>query len=70
MIDIGKLLQQLDDVTAWGAEGVSRQHLLSLARQSAAAIRELQAAKADERHKLVLLAQGLSTLGAELQRHA
>lgn len=68
-MDLNRLLQQLDDVAAWGGD-VSRQHMLSLCKQSAAAIRELQAAKADERHKLVLLAQGLSTLGAELQRHA
>ena len=74
-MDITKLLLELDDVLAFGPDNISRLHLYALCKQSAAAIRELQAEVARSHHDahahfLIQLADGLKTLGTRMQGHA
>jgi hypothetical protein len=74
-VDIAKLLVQLDDVAAFGAHELSRSHLDSLCKQSAAAIRELQAANTRDMvdtHARFLsqLGDGLKGLAQRMQGHA
>ena len=75
MIDIAKLLVELDDVTSWDARTVTHGHMHSLCKQSAAAIRQLQAANTRDMMDahatfLLQLGDGISTLGKRIQNGA
>lgn len=75
MDEIDKLLRQLDDVSAWGERDMSRSYLLSLCKQSAAAIRHLQAfnkasVHTAHAHFLKELGGKIAELGQRLDGHA
>lgn len=74
-MDIPNLLLQLDDAISWDAQHIGRDHLQSLCKQSAAAIRMLQAESrrgmADVHARFLLqLGEGIKTLGLRMQGDA